>query len=270
MNNLRSCQEKAYCKLVNYKIEIVNSENNCVAIYISSNGIYYPDTVDCFNKTIFEKDRYEFTRLKIKRASKHIFIRDVYKHWYVDGINININSIDKIIDWLKIEVDNFKEIIIVGISGGGYLSALLAPKIKASIVLCMNGQWDLTNESPIQHLLINRYPKLMKYLNIAQCEYDYSRTFYFVSEYSSCDKEQLNLLRLFHNIHIIKFRNTHHGVPFLKCALPVIMNMTYEELCKLERHKHLPFFFEIQQAGIIATLKDIYLLVIRKIKQWVL
>lgn len=124
MDELKTLIRKAYDTLPNYRIDYDSSDKGCVAIYISSNGIFYPDTVECFNKTIFDKDRYEFTKLKIKRADKHIFIRDIYKHWYVDGLNRTIDSVDKIVDWLMVEVADFKEIVVVGISGGDCLKSL--------------------------------------------------------------------------------------------------------------------------------------------------
>lgn len=122
MADLKTRMREAYDTLPNYRIDYDSSNKGCAAIYISSNGIFYPDTVECFNKTIFEKDRYEFTKLKIKRADKHIFIRDIYKHWYVDGLNSTMDSVDKIVDWLKSEVLGYKEIILVGISGGVFVS----------------------------------------------------------------------------------------------------------------------------------------------------
>ena len=85
MDKLKTLMQKEYDTLPNYRIDYDSNNKGCVAIYISSNGIFYPDTVECFERTIFEKDRYEFTKLKIKRADKHIFIRDIYKHWYVDA-----------------------------------------------------------------------------------------------------------------------------------------------------------------------------------------
>lgn len=249
---------EAYETLSNYRIDYISQNKDCVAIYISSNGIFYPDTVECFNHTIFESDRYEFTKLKIKRANKHIFIRDVYKHWYVDGLNSSIDSVDKIADWLTTEVADYKEIILVGISGGGYFAALLAPKLNASIVINMNGQWDLSKEKPIQHLFEQGYPKLMKYKSLVSEEYDYKNTFYLVSIYSPEDKEQLTMLEPYKNIHKIRFVNKHHGVPCLKCALPVIMNMDYKQLCTLEKRKHYPILFEIKYVGLFATIKDLY------------
>lgn len=258
MKDLRLRQKEAYEHLLNYRIDIDKDLKDCVAIYISSNGIFYPDTVECFNSTIFDKDRYEFTKLKIKRANKHIFLRDIYKHWYVDGINKTLNSIDKLIEWLKSEICGYDELIIIGISGGGYLASLLGPKLKASIVINMNGQWDLSKERPIQYLFEEQYSKLLKYSNLISEEYNYMNTFYFVSMYSKGDDEQLKMLEPYKQIHKVKFANTHHGVPFLKCALPVIINMTYDQLCSLEKWYHIPILFEMKYVGIIPTIRDLF------------
>ena len=102
----------------------------------------------------------------------------------------------------------------------------------------------------------------VKYFNIARKEFDYSRTFYLVSDHSPWDSKQIRLVEGFKNIHIIRFHNRHHGIPFLKVALPTILNMSYEELCHLEKQGHWPVIFEMGLVGIMPTCK--YLLKLSK------
>lgn len=71
-----------------------SSEENVCAIYFSSNDIYFPNTEEIFRKRIVEKNFFEWYHTRVK-ARKHIFVRDVFKQWYIEGINTIINSPEK-------------------------------------------------------------------------------------------------------------------------------------------------------------------------------
>lgn len=119
METLDEMQSRAYRELDNYKIEYTGEGRECVAVYLTSNALFYPHTAEKFNEAVIERDRYEWTRLKIRRAQKHIFVRDIYKQWYASGINSTINSIDKLTEWLRKETSGYNSLIINGSSGGG-------------------------------------------------------------------------------------------------------------------------------------------------------
>ena len=78
----------------NYKIEYNENckEKNYCAIYFCSNDIYYPNNESIFRKRIIEKNFYEWFGTRVDKAYKHIFVRDVFKQWYLTGININIDN----------------------------------------------------------------------------------------------------------------------------------------------------------------------------------
>ena len=59
------CKDKTYC-----------------AVYFCSNDLYYPNVEDIFRKRIVEKNFFEWYNLRIEKAYKHIFVRDVFKQWY--------------------------------------------------------------------------------------------------------------------------------------------------------------------------------------------
>ena len=81
-----------YINQPNYKIEYNNScKANICAIYFSSNDIYYPNNEDIFQKRIVEKNVFEWYNTRIN-ARKHIFIRDIFKQWYLEGINAKLDS----------------------------------------------------------------------------------------------------------------------------------------------------------------------------------
>lgn len=263
MTELNKLQLNVYTNNPNYRIEFTGNEKECVAIYASSNNLFFPHDEKMFRKAIIEEDRYEWTRLKIKRAQKHIFLRDIYKQWYASGINSSLNSIDKVVEWLKVEVKSYKSIVCLGSSGGGYFVSIIGAQLKADIVLNFNGQWDIYDKverdgkiiSPVLKRLLDEDGEGIKYFNIVRPEFDYSHTFYMVSTHSPWDAKQLDILKGFNNIHIIRFRNSHHGIPFLKCSLPQIMNMSYDELCPLQKREHLPILFDFKVAGLVPTIR---------------
>ncbi len=273
METLEELQELAYRELDNYKIEYTGEEKECVAVYLTSNNLFFPHDVEHFRWSVLEKDRFEWTRLKIRRATKHIFLRDIYKQWYASGVNAKINTLDKLIEWLRNEIKDYKSLIISGSSGGGYAAALIGSKLKADIVISFNGQWYITDNiehdgkvvSPVLKRMVEEGADGVKYFDIARSEFDYPRTFYFVSTRSPWDARQLKCVSAFKNIHIIRFRNSHHGIPFLKSSLPRVLNMSYDELCKLEKHSHLPLLFDVRIAGFVPTVKCLLHIINKKI-----
>lgn len=86
-----------------------SSEENVCAIYFSSNDIYFPNTEEIFRKRIVEKNFFEWYHTRVK-ARKHIFVRDVFKQWYIEGINTIINSPEKMEEWLKTETLGYQVI----------------------------------------------------------------------------------------------------------------------------------------------------------------
>ncbi len=110
---LRQLMETNY--LIEYDENVL--ENSC-CIYFSSHGIYYPETQQVFLSKIVEKNVYEWYRRRIPGVKKHIFLRDIRKQFYVEGINNVLNSIDKLVEWLKRETQNYS-VITAGSSAGG-------------------------------------------------------------------------------------------------------------------------------------------------------
>ena len=109
----------------NYLIEYSKGgDADTCAIYFSSNDIYYPNLEGIFTKRIVNKNFYEWYHTRINRASKHIFIRDVFKQWYLAGINAKIDSPEKLAAFLKQETQDYTNVITLGSSAGGYAAIL--------------------------------------------------------------------------------------------------------------------------------------------------
>lgn len=143
----------AWHNLPNYLIIEDNSgKGNLCAIYFSSNALYYPDTEEVFRERILNRNAYEWYGKRVPLAKKHIFVRDVFKCWYVKGINTNICDIFKLCDFLKKESLGYKTVCI-GSSAGGYAAMLCGSIIKSEKVYAFNPQINLDG-------LISRYPLL--------------------------------------------------------------------------------------------------------------
>jgi hypothetical protein len=65
-------------------------------------------------------------------------------------------------------------------------------------------------------------------------------------------------------LNLIGFNTSHHGVPFLKCNLPVILDKSPQELVKLAGKIHNPLRFSIQNVGFKKTVKGIFFQVFKR------
>ena len=107
----------------NYRIENKRVRGYCY-IFCSSNHIWFPNEKVYFEKMVAD-DRYEWAHIPCNKADKTIYIRNIYKSWYVTGINDRISNMNQLILFLKHETDGY-ETVTIGSSSGGYLAALYA------------------------------------------------------------------------------------------------------------------------------------------------
>ena len=189
-----------YINQPNYKIEYNNScKANICAIYFSSNDIYYPNNEDIFQKRIVEKNFFEWYNTRIN-ARKHIFIRDIFKQWYLEGINAKLDSPEKIFEWLKGETKGY-EVVTVGSSAGGYSAVLYGSLLKAQKVIAFNAQFSLKAIADESGEKSN--PLVYKYKNNDRSKYfelkdklsDAVNYFYFLSV--GCEEDMLQAIKLF-------------------------------------------------------------------------
>lgn len=141
--SLNEVQEEWYNDHDNFLIESGDVRSDTVAIYSCSNNLFFPHTEEEFVKNVVKKDKYEWYGCRLQRASKHIFVRDVYKQWYATGLNRNIPDIDSMFLFLQKECDGFSEIVTIGSSAGGYAATLFGTMLNANICFNFNSQWEL-------------------------------------------------------------------------------------------------------------------------------
>ena len=220
-----------------------------------------------------EKNFYEWYKIRVETASKHIFVRDVYKQWYLKGINDEIGSIEKLYEFLKAETEGY-QVITVGSSAGGYAAVLFGSMLNATRVLAFNPQFEIQSliirsdetVNPLLHRLKNT--EAAKYFDLLSVT-DFSATniYYFCSIKSLWDIQQYNHIESISSIHRLCFNTSHHGIPFLKVALPKVLNMSDYQLKQFEHSANSPLFFTIRHVGVIPTFKGLMNQVISKYKR---
>ncbi len=241
--------------LIDYTTALDNTEFKYCILYFSSHDIYYPNSAEAFHSKLVAKNRFEWFGTRINKGSKHIFLRDIKKQWYLTGINKELNSIEKVLEYLKSETKGYR-IITIGSSAGGYAAVLFGQLLNAETIFSFNGQFMLSdllfssNEklNPIifreqSNPHINQYYSLIKHITHPQ------NIFYFFSNGSTWDLMQFNHIKKL-KINCYSFKTKHHGIPFLKIALPKVLNLSKLDLLKLG-HKLSSIRFSIQMVGYI-------------------
>lgn len=245
----------------NYLIEYNDKfkDSGKCAVYFCSNDIYYPNSESVFKKRIIDGNFYEWYNSRMYGVYKHIFIRDVYKQWYITGINSQINSLDLLCDFIKNETIGYNHVTTLGSSAGGYAAILIGSLIGCHKVIAFNPQFEiesrLVNSSEVIDPLIfrlregvgSRYYDIIPYINTK------IPIFYFYSNESKWDVEQHDYLGDLDCVTQIPFKSNRHGIPFLKVALPLVINLSNDELMKYANKVQHPIIFTIKVVGLFKT-----------------
>jgi hypothetical protein len=266
--------QKIYKENDNY---LISYNKDCVdkdtcAIYFSSNDIYFPNSEEMFKKRIIDKNFFEWYGTRFKKAYKHILLRDVYKQWYLSGINKEINSPESVLDFLIKETQSY-EVITIGSSAGGYAAILYGSLLNAKKALVFNAQFDIstqlnTSSSDIDPLIFRyRDSPVAEYYDIKPFINKNLEVFYFLSQESEWDFEQYQHVKDVKNINVISFSTKHHGIPFLKSALNKVINLENHQLKKIVNSKNNPILFTIRMIGLVKTIKGAYNQLVAKYKK---
>ena len=244
LQNSNEIIRQAY-KALNYRIVETSARTNNAIVFFSGNGLYFPNTKEVFENVILNSDRYEWENIaKNKKMRKYykliIFVRDIYKQWYIDGINTEINTRDKVIEFLCKETKGYK-VSVCGNSAGGYMAVLCGVKMNAEKIFSFSGQFDImdkiSNENPLifQHKDDGKYFSLISL--ISGSKFPDERIFYFFPGKSDADNRQYELIK---NTCINTFRidEAEHGKTIDSYCYPFLLTAKKEKLIKLaEAHK---------------------------------
>jgi hypothetical protein len=256
---------KARNELDNYQVldNPMGDQDKCT-VYFSSNFLYSPNVASAVQRSIFDMDYYEWKYYAIKDSGRHIYVRDVYKQWYLEGINDRVDSIEKLGELLGELTRSFRTIICIGASAGGYAATLYGGLLKAQHVFCFNGQFDLRSiasradayaKNPFV-LAASTDVKKQRYLNLKPfCASSRTQVFYFQSANCPSDVAQFAAIQDCERVRRIIFKTSNHGVPFLKPALKRILVESPAQLELLVSRTHSPLLFSFRYGGVVSCVK---------------
>ena len=232
----------------NYKIINNNPNNKICYIFCSSNGIYKAKMPFQYNAEFIVNNCFEWENIsqskKIRHnAGKFIFLRDLYQHSYVDGINKEIDSIDKIVEFLKMEIIGY-DVYLVGNSGGGYLAMVLGfllPNVKR--IYSFGGLFSLYEWTGAHNqFTFNECEFYTKHLNDDKSKYFDIRNliinveniiYHFYGTGHSGDAKQISLLRENHKINLFPINEEVHGSSIYPFDMISVLSCSDKKLDKI-------------------------------------
>lgn len=169
--NLKAVKEKIYTDYDNWFEEYPHANGKKCYIFFSSNGLYPDSTAEELRQTLVDNGRYEWKSMANafkyhKNLGKIIYVRDIYKAFYIYGINKQLNSIDKVVEKLRKLTEGY-QVTTVGISSGGYMAVVCASALKAERAFCFSGQFNLKNHlKELELEYCNASEERRKYINV--------------------------------------------------------------------------------------------------------
>lgn len=193
----------------NYEVVYGKKKNGKCLVCFSSNSIYFPHTNDNLINLI-RLNRYEWKSLiDYNDYELVVFVRDVYKQWYINGINKSIDTPDKLIQLLNGLIFGY-EAIFLGVSAGGYAAVYYGTKCMASRIITFSGQFDLSENAndPVNNpILSSLYKKSDSIVDST------ANVYYVLPVRSKQDLLQYERVKDNNNICCIKVLSDKHGLP---------------------------------------------------------
>lgn len=198
-----------------------------------------------------------------------IFVRDIYKQWYVTGINDQQNTVDKTYELLSRLVRGY-EVVTAGSSAGGYAAVLFGLKLGAKKIYSFSGQFSLECEIDGYFWLkkyktntnYSKYYELIDLINTTNT--NNIPIYYFYPAKSIQDIEQFNVIKNIRNIHVFAFESDKHGITMLGSNFQFILiksNKRLQKLCRIYEGKSInQKLFLRKSAGIIRYMLIKYLM----------
>ena len=253
---------KAFDELDNYLVIDDGRSTGWCCVYFSSNSIYYPSDEATFRKEILEKNRFEFFGTRLHRCSRHIFVRDIHKQWYLRGINGRLNSIEKVAAFLKEATEGYR-VITLGSSAGGYAAALFATLLGGEYSICVDAQFNLYDDNIFGHL--ERNPIVDEQKDSDQSKYYRLNDIlgpvpvdYFCSALSAWDQRSMAAVRDNPAVRLIPFKSDKHGGPFSSMLYEHVFDMPQAKLEKLVGRMHHPRLFLLRHLLNKPTLRKLW------------
>lgn len=241
ITNIAEGKELLYETCLNIEEEIVNEDNKECYIFFSSNGLYQEKALNEFKESIMEGRRYEWKSIaaslkKRKGIGKIIYVRDIYRKFYIYGVCKSISSIDELIAYLMGMVEGYS-VTTVGISSGGYMATIVGCSLNARRAFCISGQFDLN-----YHLSDEDMTFLMEhnknYVNIVDLIKRSSGVpiYYFCPINCPHDRDNYMRVKGIQNVRCFLFPDKEHAATVYPFNFPDLIYMSNEQLDKLQQN----------------------------------
>lgn len=252
---------KEYRNLDNYKVLNFGShvKNKKCLVCFSSNGLYYPNTNNNLD-SIIEGDKYEWENVIRGGFERVIFVRDIYKQWYVQGISEKYDSVEKVKELLG-KLTKGYENTFIGSSAGGYAAVLFGGLLDCSKIISFSGQFDiaLAAKCHMSNELVHKV-KDKKYFNIKDTQ---ANVFYFYPSLSSIDKIQYDLIKNNPSVKVITVVSDVHGVPLFSFSLNKLVHLSNHKLIELTERKYSKKYISFSNF----YFYDLFLYIVYKLKK---
>ena len=236
-------------KKITFWLKPGGGQNGVCIIFFSGNGLYYPNDKDVFEQKILHNNQYEWWAIGhseeiVNRVEKIIYARDIYKQYYVKGINRRIDDIDKLCILMSGLTKGYR-VITCGNSAGGYIAAIVGIYLNAERVFSFGGQvtlqYLLRHKEEVgfedSYYFVKLYEKDIlrsKYYNVIPLIQSSSvPIMYFYSALNEGDKEQVEYLKIsgsVNNVRIFAMKSEDHGFLMLNSCYKKILMMNEEQL----------------------------------------
>ena len=242
-------------------------EPDLAVIYFSSLGVY---TDENYIKAL-TSDYYEFHRNPIRRDGSHIYVRDVCRAFYLNGINSDCNNLDKLLNLLKNYTKNYR-IVTIGVSAGGYMAMLAGAILRAEYTISESGMITLD----YYRNYLDKLPKWIKpkqsdkqkYWDITPYLTKIKRpVFHIGAALSIEDSINFQKMAVFSQINILRIDTAVHAHALDAPAMGALINLPFPELKKIfEKHhgktpKKMKITFEL------LSLKELFKCYSKKIRR---
>ena len=230
-------KNQLYTNSLNYEEETISKAGYCY-IFFSSNGLYAENSYEEFEKTMLKDDRYEWKSIaksikKRRNVGKIIYVRDIYKKFYMYGINANCSTVEDVCTLLKQKTEGYS-VITAGISSGGYMAVVAGCKLNAKRVFCISGQFSLEHRISADDLLLFR--KINKnYTNVVELVANSKNVpvYYFVPINCEHDRTQYELVKNLENVRCFLFPDKVHAATVYPFNFPDLLYLSAVRLDKL-------------------------------------
>ena len=232
---------ETYATSRNYEIVEPGCEEAPCFIFFSSHGIYYPNTTEEFERSIIRANRFEWKRHAPRDGGKKIFVRDVTKQWYLNGISAEHDSVERVTGLLR-EQTRGRRVVCAGSSAGGYAAVLFGCLLGASHVFSFSGQfslWHLLENERDRSLnpTLTRYKNddsLKKYFSILDLAGSSATpVFYLYPSRCAEDVLQSRLTQRVESVHAFAFDSSEHAVTCAASDYTHLFSLPLSQLLKL-------------------------------------